>query len=107
MYYIMSCYFLISHLIICFIICQAFADLVIKVLDENDSPPKFKENSYEAAIAENSMAGEIVVPVSSKFWFGRSVNYYIKKKKQYVEYIMKTGYSKRDACIISLRYFLI
>jgi len=58
-----------------FIICQAFADLVIKVLDENDSPPKFKENSYEAAIAENSMAGEIVVPVSSTFWFGRSVNY--------------------------------
>ena len=81
---------LISHLIICFIICQAFADLVIKVLDENDSPPKFKENSYDAAIAENSMAGETVEPVSSKLWFGRSLNYYIReKKKQYVEYIMR------------------
>lgn len=79
----MSCSFLISRLIIFFVICQAFADLVIKVLDENDNPPKFKENSYEAAIAENSMAGETVVPVSSKFWFERSANYYIKKKTQF------------------------
>ena len=57
--------FVISHFI-CFIIFQAFADLVIKVLDENDSPPQFKESSYEAAIAENSIAGKTVVPVSRK-----------------------------------------
>lgn len=61
----MNCNFLVPHFI-CFIICQAFADLIIKVLDENDSPPVFKENSYEAAIAENSLAGKTVVPVSSK-----------------------------------------
>ena len=61
----MSCPCVVSHCV-SFITCQAFADLVIKVLDENDSPPQFKENSYEAAIAENSMAGKIVVPVSSK-----------------------------------------
>lgn len=46
---------------------QAFADLTIQVLDENDNPPVFKENSYEAAIAENSAAGMTVVPVSGKF----------------------------------------
>ena len=36
------------------------------MLDENDSPPQFKESSYEAAIAENSIAGNTVVPVSRK-----------------------------------------
>ncbi|KAJ7358979.1 hypothetical protein OS493_019884 [Desmophyllum pertusum] len=41
---------------------KAFADLTIKVLDENDNPPLFKEISYEAAIAENSIAGQTVVP---------------------------------------------
>lgn len=46
--------------------CQAFADLKIQVLDENDNSPMFKENSYEAAIAENSAAGMTVVPVSGK-----------------------------------------
>lgn len=58
-----NCHFVASHFI-CLIIFQAFADLVIKVLDENDSPPQFKETSYEATIAENSMAGKTVVPVS-------------------------------------------
>ena len=48
--------------------CQAFADLTIQVLDENDNPPAFKENSYEAAIAENSMAGKTVLPVSGKLF---------------------------------------
>lgn len=41
---------------------KAFADLVITVLDENDSPPLFKESSYEASIEENSEAGKTVVP---------------------------------------------
>ena len=62
---VLSSPLVVSHFI-CFTICQAFADLVIKVLDENDSPPQFKESSYEAAIAENSMAGKTVVPVSNK-----------------------------------------
>ena len=40
----------------------------MKVFDENDNPPLFKENSYEAEIAENSLAGTTVVPVSYTFY---------------------------------------
>ena len=47
------------------LLSQAFADLVIKVLDENDNPPLFQERSYEAEIAENSIAGTTVLPVSN------------------------------------------
>lgn len=50
-----------------FLSWQAFADLVITVLDENDSPPLFKKSSYEASIEENSEAGKTVVPVSTKY----------------------------------------
>ncbi|XP_015749275.1 PREDICTED: protocadherin Fat 4-like, partial [Acropora digitifera] len=41
---------------------KAFAELVISVLDENDNPPKFQRNSYEAEIAENSPAYTTVKP---------------------------------------------
>ncbi|XP_068705618.1 cadherin-23-like isoform X2 [Montipora foliosa] len=41
---------------------KAFAEVVISVLDENDNPPRFKESSYEADVAENSPAGTTVFP---------------------------------------------
>lgn len=41
---------------------------MISVLDENDNPPKFQRNSYEAEIAENSPAYTTVVPVSYAFY---------------------------------------
>lgn len=64
--------------------CKAFADIIIQVLDENDNPPVFKENSYEAAVAENSIAGTNVVPVSRKLSSTDIVIRKVRKQKSQV-----------------------